>query len=197
MTLEHLLNDAVRLSHRLDCLLSFIGKTCFVSLVREIDSLIQFGSQPQLGIVPIFKNRVEAYVEAHYDVGSTSGYVLPHSVSMSQIELHQGAAGLKVLNIDPKLLVAELWVCFFSVAFSHVAVICVSISLRAAIAEAKAGLFSALKAHDVLNVIGGKVHLIQAFLIERSRVRAIRQVFSCEVCTAENLTAMILDFSNR
>ena len=138
-----------------------------VSLVREIDSLIHLSLQPQLGIVPIIFSRVEANVETHYDVGSTSGDVLPHSVGMGQIELHQGAAGLKVLNIDPKLPVADLWVCFFSVAFSHVAVIDVDISLQVAIAEAKAGLFSALKAQDVLNVIEGKVHLIQAFLIER------------------------------
>ena len=131
-----------------------------VSLVREIDSLIQFGSQPQLGIVPIFFSRVEAYGETQFDVGSTSGAFLPRSVGMGQIELHPGAAGLKIFNIDPKLLVADLWVCFFSVAFSHVAVIDVDVSVQVAIAEAKAGLFSALKAQDVLNVIEGKVHLI-------------------------------------
>ena len=115
------------------------------------------------------------------------------------MELHQGAAaaGLKVGNVDKELLFADCWVCFFSVAFSHVAVIDVDVSGQVARAEAKAGLFSALKALDVLNVILGKVQLILAIFIEHGRVRAVRQVLSCEVCIVVNFTAMIWDLRNR
>ena len=109
--------------------------------------------------------------------------------------MHQGVAGLITGGkSDPLLLVAEIWISFFSGTFSSVADTVVWQRT-----EAKAGVFAALKtSHSLVAVvtIGAVVTKVVLSTTLKPMI-AERYVSVCEVYTVVKFTAKRLDRRNR